>query len=154
MKILLKDSNEEIESEIIFDKEIDLLIKTDYIFNDKIDNNSFLKFMDFLLEEIDINKANEVYYFGENNRIWSYIVIFAYIDEKIRLYYKTEEIKESSILRLNMTNNGFTSKDVKKIIELEEYEKMPKYLKNLYYKTENKIYLSKIGEVYVKNIEN
>lgn len=154
MKILLKEY--ENESTITFDKIIDLVVETKYMYKTKIEKNDILTFIDFLITEVGINSLNEIYYYGKNPRVWSYILLFGYIDKNIKLFYKETEIKESSILRLDLKNIGFVSEDLKKELSLQEYERLPEGLKNLYYKNkeEERASLSKLGEIYVKNIKN
>lgn len=154
MNILIREKDENIDERILFEKEINLFKECPYIFEKDFNNNNFLKFMDYLIENIGITKESKVYFYGKNLRIWSYIIMFAYVDEKIKLFYKGDEIEESLILRLDMKNNGFTSNDILSELEIIEYEKLPEYLKNLYYKDGDQIKLSKLGEIYVKNIRD
>ena len=158
MKILLKEFEEKSYNEITFDQILYLPENVKFMYEEKINNNDILKFLDFLLEKIEISNENQIYYFSNNPRVWSYIILFSYINKNIRLFYKTQEIKESNILRLDLKNIGFTHKDLKKNLSMQEYEKLPDFLRNLYYceniDTEKKVTLSKIGEIYVENIKN
>ena len=145
MNIVLYDESKNLKFEKIeTDKEINLKESVDYLYDKEINNNHFLKFMDFLLEKVDINQENKIYYYGESKRIWSYLLLFSYISENIKLFYKTEEVKGNNILKLNLKNEVFA----------EKFEEFPDYIKNLYHKKEGRFILSKIGEVYAKNIEN
>ncbi len=155
MNIVLYDESKNLKFEKIeTDKEINLKESVDYLYDKEINNNHFLKFMDFLLEKVDINQENKIYYYGESKRIWSYLLLFSYISENIKLFYKTEEVKGNNILKLNLKNIGFKSGDLKKEVFAEKFEEFPDYIKNLYHKKEGRFILSKIGEVYAKNIEN
>lgn len=155
MNIVLYDESKNLKFEKIENKkEINLKKTVDYLYEKEINNNYFLNFMDFLLEQIDINQENKIYYYGESKRVWSYLLLFSYISENVKLFYKLKEIKDNNILKLNLKNVGFKSKDLKKEVSAEEVEKFPDYIKNLYHKKEDKFILSKIGEVYAKNIED
>lgn len=154
MKILLKENED--KNRIEFDKVIDLREKAKYMYESKIEKNDVLTFIDFLIESIGIDSVNEIYYYGKTPRVWSYILLFGYIDKNIKLFYGEVEIKESSILRLDLKNIGFTSRDLKRELSSQEYEKLPEGLRNLYYKKrdDEKATLSKLGEIYVENIKN
>ena len=129
MKILLKDY--ENESTIIFDKVIDLKEDSKYMYKTNVEKNDILTFIDFLIVNIGIDSPKEIYYYGKNPRVWSYILLFGYIDKNIKLFYKESEVKESNILRLDLKNIGFVSEDLKKELALQEYERLPEGLKNL-----------------------
>lgn len=154
MKILLKEYKEEKHEELKFDKILDLSEKISYMYKEKIENNDILKFIDFLIEEIGVDSFKEVYYFNRNIRIWSYIIIFSCINENINLYYTNKKIEKENLLKLNLKNIGLISENLKKKISVQEYEKFPQIIKNLYYKDGENIILSKLGEIYVKNIKN
>ena len=130
--------------------------QVEYLNNEKIDKNEILKFLDYLYGKIDISKNTDVYYFGENLRMWSSLLLFSYIDEKIRLFHLDREVKESNLLRLNLENIGLEEENIKNILSKEEYNSLPEFIKNLYYDNENmeECKLSEIGKLYVENIKN
>ena len=105
MKIAVYDKKVEIKNDS-YDIEIYLENQVEYLNNEKIDKNEILKFLDYLYGKIDTSKNTDVYYFGENLRMWSSLLLFSYIDEKIRLFHLDREVKESNLLRLNLENIG------------------------------------------------
>ena len=155
MKIAVYDKKVEIKSDS-YDGEIYLESQIEYLNNEKIDKNEILKFLDYLYGKIDISKNTDVYYFGENLRMWSSLLLFSYIDEKIRLFHLDREVKESNLLRLNLENIGLEEENIKNILSKEEYNSLPEFIKNLYYDNENmeECKLSEIGKLYVENIKN
>lgn len=155
MKIGVYDKKVEIKNDI-YDIEIYLENQVEYLNNEKINKNEILKFLDYLYGKIDISKNTDVYYFGENLRMWSSLLLFSYIDEKIRLFHQDREVKESNLLRLNLENIGLEKENIKNILSKEEYNSLPEFIKNLYYDNENmkECELSEIGKLYVKNIKN
>jgi hypothetical protein len=155
MKIAVYDKKVEIKSDS-YDVEIYLESQIEYLNNEKIDKNEILKFLDYLYGKIDISKNTDVYYFGENLRMWSSLLLFSYIDEKIRLFQLDREVKESNLLRLNLENIGLEEENIKNILSKEEYNSLPEFIKNLYYDNENmeECKLSEIGKLYVENIKN
>ena len=155
MKIAVYDKKVEIKSDS-YDVEIYLESQIEYLNNEKIDKNEILKFLDYLYGKIDISKNTDVYYFGENLRMWSSLLLFSYIDEKIRLFHLDREVKESNLLRLNLENIGLEEENIKNILSKEEYNSLPEFIKNLYYDNENmeECKLSEIGKLYVENIKN
>ena len=136
MKIAVYDKKVEIKSDS-YDVEIYLESQIEYLNNEKIDKNEILKFLDYLYGKIDISKNTDVYYFGENLRMWSSLLLFSYIDEKIRLFQLDREVKESNLLRLNLENIGLEEENIKNILSKEEYNSLPEFIKNLYYDNEN-----------------
>lgn len=155
MKIAVYDKKVEIKNDS-YDIEIYLESQIEYLNNEKIDKNEILKFLDYLYGKIDISKNTDVYYFGENLRMWSSLLLFSYIDEKIRLFHLDREVKESNLLRLNLENIGLEEENIKNILSKEEYNSLPEFIKNLYYDNENieECKLSEIGKLYVENIKN
>ena len=153
MKIAVYDKKVEIKSDS-YDVEIYLESQIEYLNNEKIDKNEILKFLDYLYGKIDISKNTDVYYFGENLRMWSSLLLFSYIDEKIRLFQLDREVKESNLLRLNLENIGLEEENIKNILSKEEYNSLPEFIKNLYYENLEEYKLSEIGKDYVKNIKN
>lgn len=155
MKIAVYDKKVEIKNDN-YDIEIYLESQIEYLNNEKIDKNEILKFLDYLYGKIDISKNTDVYYFGENLRMWSSLLLFSYIDEKIRLFHLDREVKESNLLRLNLENIGLEEENIKNILSKEEYNSLPEFIKNLYYDNENieECKLSEIGKLYVENIKN
>ena len=155
MKIAVYDKKVEIKNDS-YDIEIYLESQIEYLNNEKIDKNEILKFLDYLYVKIDISKNTDVYYFGENLRMWSSLLLFSYIDEKIRLFHRDREVKESNLLRLNLENIGLEEENIKNILSKEEYNSLPEFIKNLYYDNENmeECKLSEIGKLYVENIKN
>jgi hypothetical protein len=155
MKIAVYDKKVEIKNDS-YDVEIYLESQIEYLNNEKIDKNEILKFLDYLYVKIDISKNTDVYYFGENLRMWSSLLLFSYIDEKIRLFHLDREVKESNLLRLNLENIGLEEENIKNILSKEEYNSLPEFIKNLYYDNENmeECKLSEIGKLYVENIKN
>ena len=155
MKIAVYDKKVEIKNDS-YDVEIYLENQVEYLNNEKIDKNEILKFLDYLYGKIDISKNTDVYYFGENLRMWSSLLLFSYIDEKIRLFHLDREVKESNLLRLNLENIGLEEENIKNILSKEEYNSLPEFIKNLYYDNENieECKLSEIGKLYVENIKN
>ena len=155
MKIAVYDKKVEIKNDS-YDIEIYLESQIEYLNNEKIDKNEILKFLDYLYVKIDISKNTDVYYFGENLRMWSSLLLFSYIDEKIRLFHLDREVKESNLLRLNLENIGLEEENIKNILSKEEYNSLPEFIKNLYYDNENieECKLSEIGKLYVENIKN
>lgn len=155
MKIILYDNNEnklKIEN-IKCDEKIDLKKETEYVYTKNISNNDFLRFMNFLFVKIDKTFETEIAYFGENKRIWSYLTLFSYIAGTVRLFYETEEVRNNGILNLSLKNVGFKSKDLKEKLTIEEFEELPEYIRNLYYKNKDEIKLSEMGEKYATNIK-
>ena len=153
MKIAVYDKKVEIKSDS-YDVEIYLESQIEYLNNEKIDKNEILKFLDYLYGKIDISKNTDVYYFGENLRMWSSLLLFSYIDEKIRLFQLDREVKESNLLRLNLENIGLEEENIKNILSKEEYNSLPELIKNFYYENLEEYKLSEIGKDYVKNIKN
>lgn len=155
MKIAVYDKKVEIKNDS-YDIEIYLENQVEYLNNEKIDKNEILKFLDYLYGKIDTSKNTDVYYFGENLRMWSSLLLFSYIDEKIRLFHLDREVKESNLLRLNLENIGLEEENIKNILSKEEYNSLPEFIKNLYYDNENmeECKLSEIGKLYVENIKN
>lgn len=155
MKIAVYDKKVEIKNDS-YDVEIYLESQIGYLNNEKIDKNEILKFLDYLYGKIDISKNTDVYYFGENLRMWFSLLLFSYIDEKIRLFHLDREVKESNLLRLNLENIGLEEENIKNILSKEEYNSLPEFIKNLYYDNENmeECKLSEIGKLYVENIKN
>ena len=155
MKIAVYDKKVEIKNDS-YDVEIYLESQIEYLNNEKIDKNEILKFLDYLYGKIDISKNTDVYYFGENLRMWFSLLLFSYIDEKIRLFHLDREVKESNLLRLNLENIGLEEENIKNILSKEEYNSLPEFIKNLYYDNENmeECKLSEIGKLYVENIKN
>lgn len=155
MKIAVYDKKVEIKNDS-YDIEIYLENQVEYLNNEKIDKNEILKFLDYLYGKIDISKNTDVYYFGENLRMWSSLLLFSYIDEKIRLFHLDREVKESNLLKLNLENIGLEEENIKNILSKEEYNSLPEFIKNLYYDNENmeECKLSEIGKLYVENIKN
>ena len=88
--------------------------------------------------------------------MWFSLLLFSYIDEKIRLFHLDREVKESNLLRLNLENIGLEEENIKNILSKEEYNSLPEFIKNLYYDNENieECKLSEIGKLYVENIKN
>ena len=160
MKIAVYDKKVEIKNDS-YDIEIYLENQVEYLNNKKINKNEILKFLDYLYEKIGRiqNKVQdniEIHYFGENLRMWSSLLLFSYIDEKIRLFHRDREVKESNLLRLNLENIGLEEENIKNILSKEEYNSLPEFIKNLYYDNENmkECELSEIGKLYVENIKN
>ena len=155
MKIAVYDKKVEIKNDS-YDIEIYLENQVEYLNNKKINKNEILKFLDYLYWKIDISKNTDIYYFGENLRMWSSLLLFSYIDEKIRLFHRDREVKESNLLRLNLENIGLEEENIKNILSKEEYNSLPEFIKNLYYDNENmkECELSEIGKLYVENIKN
>ena len=155
MKIAVYDKKVEIKNDS-YDIEIYLENQVEYVNNKKINKNEILKFLDYLYGKIDISKNTDIYYFGENLRMWSSLLLFSYIDEKIRLFHRDREVKESNLLRLNLENIGLEEENIKNILSKEEYNSLPEFIKNLYYDNENmkECELSEIGKLYVENIKN
>lgn len=155
MKIAVYDKKVEIKNDS-YDIEIYLENQVEYLNNKKINKNEILKFLDYLYGKIDISKNTDIYYFGENLRMWSSLLLFSYIDEKIRLFHRDREVKESNLLRLNLENIGLEEENIKNILSKEEYNSLPEFIKNLYYDNENmkECELSEIGKLYVENIKN
>ena len=155
MKIAVYDKKVEIKNDS-YDIEIYLENQVEYLNNKKINKNEILKFLDYLYGKIDTSKNTDVYYFGENLRMWSSLLLFSYIDEKIRLFHLDREVKESNLLRLNLENIGLEEENIKNILSKEEYNSLPEFIKNLYYDNENmeECKLSEIGKLYVENIKN
>ena len=155
MKIAVYDKKVEIKNDS-YDVEIYLESQIEYLNNEKIDKNEILKFLDYLYGKIDISKNTDVYYFGENLRMWFSLLLFSYIDEKIRLFHLDREVKESNLLILNLENIGLEEENIKNILSKEEYNSLPEFIKNLYYDNENieECKLSEIGKLYVENIKN
>ena len=115
MKIAVYDKKVEIKNDS-YDVEIYLESQIENLNNEKIDKNDILKFLDYLYVKIDISKNTDVYYFGENLRMWSSLLLFSYIDEKIRLFHLDREVKESNLLRLNLENIGLEEENIKNIL--------------------------------------
>lgn len=157
MEILLYDDENNRNSENLeakYDLEINLTKSKANIYEKEVNKNTILNFLDFLIVKIDLKKEKKLNYIGTNRRVWTYLLIFSYITEKITIKYKGNLVKESKILNLNF-KNLIDENILKNRITKDEYEKIPKILQNLYYFFENdKFILSKIGEVYVQNIKN
>lgn len=156
MRVAIYDNKNKKEIE---NKNYDLIIfledEIDYLNSEKVDKNKILKFLDYLYEKIERVQNNiEIHYFGENLRVWSYLLLFSYTHESKRLFQKNREVKESNLLRLGLDNIGLDIKDIKNKISKREYSNLPELIKNFYYENLEECELSEIGKDYVKNIKN
>ena len=156
MRVAIYDNKNKKEIE---NKNYDLIIfledEIDYLNSEKVDKNKILKFLDYLYEKIERVQNNiEIHYFGENLRVWLYLLLFSYTHESKRLFHKNREVKESNLLRLGLDNIGLDIKDIKNKISKREYSNLPELIKNFYYENLEECELSEIGKDYVKNIKN
>lgn len=160
MKILLYDDKKRLEEEKIsieMDKKICLFDSIPIIYEKNISKDSMLILLDFLLDLIPLDIENEFYYYGSHPRVWAYLLIFAYIDNKISMYYKEKLVEESCLLKLNLKNMNYGSEKIQEFLVHEEYIRLPEFIRNLYYnkaETDSRHRLSKAGKIYVKNIKN
>lgn len=160
MRVAIDDNKNKKE---IKNKNYDLIIfledEIDYLNSEKVDKNKILKFLDYLYEKVEIvqNRVQnniEIHYFGENLRVWSYLLLFSYTRETKRLFQKNREVKESNLLRLDLDNIGLDIENIKNKISKKEYSNLPELIKNFYYENLEECELSEIGKDYVKNIKN
>lgn len=157
MKILIIENDRGLEEAkktgLEFEEIIDISKETPYIISENISNDEKLKFLDFLIERISLDKKLGIHYFGEELRVWSYLSIFSTLGKDIVLFYRDEKIEDRKVPILNLNYNGIDAKQLKKELEIEEYSVLPENIKSLYYNIENKMNLSKLGEIYVRNIK-
>ena len=160
MRVAIDDNKNKKE---IKNKNYDLIIfledEIDYLNSEKVDKNKILKFLDYLYEKIErvqnrVQNNIEIHYFGENLRVWSYLLLFSYTRETKRLFQKNREVKESNLLRLDLDNIGLDIENIKNKISKKEYSNLPELIKNFYYENLEECELSEIGKDYVKNIKN
>lgn len=158
MKIFIEDSREgkKESPEKDYDKMIYLSEQFPVILQKECSHNECLSFLDFLLTEISVEETQEIYYFGKDARVWAYLLLFSYMSPTFLLYNREEEIEESQLLCLEARNEGMKATDMKSEFSEEDYQGLPPYIQNLYYYDEKreKACLSKVGELYVKNIRN
>lgn len=160
MRVAIDDNKNKKE---IKNKNYDLIIfledEIDYLNSEKVDKNKILKFLDYLYEKVErvqnrVQNNIEIHYFGENLRVWSYLLLFSYTRETKRLFQKNREVKESNLLRLDLDNIGLDIENIKNKISKKEYSNLPELIKNFYYENLEECELSEIGKDYVKNIKN
>lgn len=158
MKILLYDEIEDkvgLETEYLYEIKINLKEEFPSIYQKSVTKEEALKFLEFLMGKVNINKKNVLNYVGSTRRVWSYLLIFAFLTEKTQIKYRERLVEESKILKLNLEPVGYSEKDLKKMTDKESYEKLPNILKNLYFCIDSNTYkLSKVGDLYAENLKN